>query len=233
MFEPFGPWRKVAVVAAHPDDEVLGFGGAMRRLTQAGVEVSVLIMATGLAARADRDADALAAGVADLRETARAANAELGVTDVGFCDFADNAMDGVPLLDVVKAVEEFLDARDCEAIFTHHSGDLNVDHRVVSQAVQTAARPLPDGAPAILHGEVLSSSEYALPEARFQPNCYVELGPALEVKCTAMAHYDGELRDFPHPRSLQAIRHLAGLRGSECGVQAAEAFRLVRAVNRL
>lgn len=225
--------RQVAVIAAHPDDEILAFGGTMHRLTECGTKVSVLILATGLAARTSAQDTVPDEGFEALRQSAIAANEVLGVSDVTFCDFPDNAMDSHPLLDVVKAIETFMAGKCCDAVLTHFIGDLNVDHQVVSRAVQTAARPLPSGSPGIFHGEVLSSSEYGFPELRFIPNTYVELGHSLEAKCEAMACYDQELRDFPHPRSLPAIRHLAALRGSEAGVTAAEALRTVRLTHRL
>jgi N-acetylglucosamine malate deacetylase 1 len=219
----------VAIIAAHPDDEVLGFGGTMHRISSNGGAVSVLILATGLAARQ-------AVGTVDptdltqLREHAENANTLLGVRDLQFADFPDNRMDTVALLDVVQRVEAFLEGVRPDAVFTHHVGDINVDHQITSKAVQTACRSLPGFAPTIIHGEVLSSTEYALSEDQIQPNLYVELGASLEKKVAAMACYKQELRDFPHPRSLEAIRTQAVLRGTQCGVSAAEAFRMVRKV---
>jgi N-acetylglucosamine malate deacetylase 1 len=219
----------IAVIAAHPDDEVLGFGGTMHRISSKGGAVSVLILATGLAARQTSGA-ADPSDLAQLREHSESANTLLGVRDLQFADFPDNRMDTVALLDVVHRVEAFLDGVKPDAVFTHHAGDLNVDHQITAKAVQTACRSLPGFAPTLIHGEVLSSTEYALPEDQIQPNMYVELGYSLDVKIAAMACYKEELRDFPHPRSLDAIRAQAALRGTQSGVSAAEAFRIVRKV---
>jgi LmbE family N-acetylglucosaminyl deacetylase len=218
---------EVGVIVAHPDDEVLAFGATMRLHADAGDRVRVLILATGLAAREQRGAspDALEA----LRASARRANAELGCTEVEFGDFPDNRMDSVPLLDVVKRVETFVDRCRSALIYTHHGGDLNVDHRATAAAVLTACRFLPGGlVTRIWAGEVLSSSEYADPADRFVPNAYINVATALEAKCRALVCYADEMREFPHPRSVDAIRHLAALRGSEAGYPAAEAFRIVR-----
>ncbi len=219
-----------AVIVAHPDDEVLGFGGVMARHADAGEAVHVMFLATGLAARHETntvDAGALAA----LRDQARAAATVLGAHPPDFADFPDNRMDSVPLLDIVRAVEGFLTAHTPTTVYTHHGGDLNIDHAVVARAVLTACRPLPGGSVRALYaGEVLSSSEYGHPDARFVPQRYVDIDAQLTRKCQALQCYHDELRSWPHPRSVAAVTHCARLRGSECGVPAAEAFQLIRAV---
>jgi LmbE family N-acetylglucosaminyl deacetylase len=201
--------KEVAVIVAHPDDEVLACGATMRLHADAGDRVRVLILATGLAAR-ERDA-ADPAALERLRAAARHANAELGCTEVEFGEFPDNRMDGVALLDIVKRIESFVGRHRPALVYTHHAGDLNVDHRATAAAVLTACRFLP-GAPA----------------DRFAPNAYVDIAAALDAKCRALGHYADEMRAFPHPRSIEAVRHLAALRGSEAGYVAAEAFRIVR-----
>lgn len=229
MIEGF---KRVAIVAAHPDDEVLGFGGTMHRITSRGGAVSVLILATGLAARKSTG-KVSSSSLTQLREQAEQANQILGVNELQFADFPDNRMDTVALLDVIHRVESFLKGVNPDAVFTHHVGDLNVDHQIASKAVQTACRSLPGNSPAILHGEVLSSTEYALPEEQILPNLYVELGTSLEKKLDAMRCYKDELREFPHPRSLEAIRALAVTRGTQGGIATAEAFRMARFVAQL
>lgn len=220
----------IAVVVAHPDDEVLGFGGAIARHADAGDAVRILCLATGLAAREANgapDASALEA----LRGQARSAAEVLGAAGIDFAEFPDNRMDSVALLDIVKRVEAFLGEVGASRVYTHHAGDLNIDHRICAQAVLTACRPLPGAAVhRLLAGEVQSSSEYTTPEERFQPTSYVDISAQLERKCAALACYRDEIRDWPHPRSLEAVRHLAHLRGSEAGLEAAEAFVLLREV---
>lgn len=220
----------IAVIAAHPDDEVLGFGGTIRRHADAGDAVHVLILATGAAARSD-DGAADESGIELLRSQARSAADILGIREIAFAKFPDNRMDTVPLLDVVKRVEAFLEECNAASVYTHHAGDLNIDHRVTARAVLTACRPLPGARVRRLYaGEVLSSSEYAAPEDRFQPNIYVDIAATLAKKCEALACYAGEVRDWPHPRSVEAVEALARLRGSECGHEAAESFVLVREI---
>lgn len=218
--------KRVAVIAAHPDDEILGFGGAIARHADAGVQVAILVLATGLASRGAANAGALAT----LREDGAKAAKILGAESIEFADFPDNRMDSVPLLDVVQKIESFLAAFPAEWVYTHHAGDLNVDHRVTQQAVLAACRPLP-GAPVrcILAGEVNSATDWAGPSApAFLPTEFVDISTVLERKISAMTCYAGELRSWPHARSLDGIRAQAQFRGCQVGVAAAEAFVTLR-----
>ena len=153
--------ESVAVVVAHPDDEILAFGGVMAKHASRGDDVHLLIMATGLAARSDNNT-VDASNLDSLRKDARAAAAVLGVTKIEFADFPDNRMDSVALLDVVKRIEQFIGQVQARTVYTHHEGDMNIDHTVIARAVLTACRPLPGASvQRIYSGEVLSSSEYA------------------------------------------------------------------------
>lgn len=220
----------VAVVVAHPDDEVLAFGGTICRHVDVGDTVYVLFVATGLASR-KADGQVSLEELQHLRRQAEAAGKVLGVTGMEFGDGPDNRMDTVALLDVVKRVERFLERTRAGIVYTHHAGDLNIDHEITARAVLTACRPQPGANVRMLYaGEVLSASEYTLPRDRFVPTCYLGIGPYLERKCAALQCYADELRAWPHPRSVEAIRALAQLRGAESGMEAAEALVLIREV---
>ena len=222
--------EKVAVVVAHPDDEVLAFGGSICRHVDFGESVSVLILATGLASRAT-DGVVCSDQLEKLRSEARAAAKIMGVTAIEFADFPDNRMDSVALLDVVKVISTFLEKISATTIYTHHVGDLNIDHSITARAVMTAARPLPGSCVnRIYAGEVLSSSEFSFRENRFVPTTYIAIESYLERKCVALNCYSTELRQWPHPRSIQAVKSLAQFRGSESGMTAAEGFLVVREV---
>jgi LmbE family N-acetylglucosaminyl deacetylase len=150
---------------------------------------------------------------------------------VDFENFRDNRMDSVDRLDVVKAIEAFLARTGADTVFTHHPGDINVDHGVVAHAVMTAARPLPGSrVRRIWSGEVLSSSEWGIPQERFVPQSYVDVTQTLPEKIRALSEYVDEIRPFPHPRSREAVEHLARLRGAEAGFRAAEAFVVLREI---
>jgi LmbE family N-acetylglucosaminyl deacetylase len=229
--------RRIAVIAAHPDDEVLGCGATIARHALAGHDVSVLILAEGVTSRfPTRNRRTAASGIAQLARSARAAHAILGSVEVQFLRFPDNRMDQVPLLDVVKAVELFLTRTRPQVVYTHFAHDLNLDHRVVSLAVETACRPLPalpgGGVETILCFEVASSTEWRWPGASvgFVPNYFVDVTATWDRKVRALAAYRSEMRPWPHPRSLQGIEHLARWRGATIGCPAAEAFVLARAL---
>ncbi len=212
----------LAAVVAHPDDEVLCCGGVLARHVRDGGRAAVLFLATGAGARGREPApDEIAA----LRAAAEQAAKVLGVGELRFADFPDNRMDSVPLLDVVHTVERFLAESGAEMVLTHYLGDLNIDHALVSRAVLTATRPLP-GAPvqAVFAGETLSATEWGFAERRFAPTTYADISKTLETKKQALCCYAKELRAFPHPRSIEAVEHLARLRGSESGFAAAEAY---------
>ena len=222
----------IAVIVAHPDDEILGFGGTMAHHVDNGGAVYVLILATGLASRevngmVDRN------GLDELRQQAETAGALIGVRNIEFGDFRDNQMDSVPLLDVVKRIEKFVANTSPHTVYTHHFGDLNIDHRVVARAAITACRPLTDtNTLEILAGEVNSSTEWAPPRDHFVPNEFIDISTVLDRKLRALACYSGELCDWPHPRSIQGVEALARWRGSQVGLDAAEAFSLVRRIRR-
>jgi len=223
---------KVLVVVAHPDDEVLGCGGTIARHVRAKDQVKVMILAEGVTSRASARSEGLRSrDVARLQAAARKANAALGVKDLVMLRMPDNRMDGVELLDVVKAIEvPFLKFRP-ETVYTHHPGDLNVDHGVVSRAVMTACRPVPGAKTRrILFFETPSSTEWnaGTPAVAFEPNWYCDISKTVGFKLRALRHYSSEMRRWPHPRSLRAVEHLARWRGASVGVSAAEAFVLAR-----
>lgn len=220
--------KNIAAIFAHPDDEILGCGGAMAWHADKGDQVRILILATGLRSRGPSED----AAIAKLRDQARKAASIVGAQKIEFADFPDNAMDSVPLLNVVKQVEAFFGGFRPDVVYTHHDGDLNVDHSVVHRAVATSLRPLPGSAPVeVLACEVNSSTEWGLPtQPPFTPTDFFDIGRFLDRKIKALEQYEGEMRDWPHPRSSLGVQTLAHWRGSQCGVKAAEAYRLVRRV---
>jgi len=218
--------KRVCAIFAHPDDEVLGCGGALAAHAAAGDEVQVMILATGLAAREGYDEEAIAA----LREDSESAARILGVESVIFKNFPDNSMDNVPLLQVVQETEKMIAAFQPSIIYTHHSGDLNVDHRIVNAAVATACRPLPSQPDlTVLACEVNSSTEWAMsPNDVFSPTEFLDITDHLEAKINALRCYKGEIRDWPHPRSVEGVEALARWRGSQSGMGLAEAYATMR-----
>ena len=222
----------VLVVAAHPDDEVLGCGATMARLVAEGDEVAILILGEGGTARLDRREDAPAGLVDELAALARSAGTILGVSSVMFGGLPDNRFDSLDLLDVVHLVERHIEDVRPRTVITHHPGDLNIDHQRTAAALLTATRPMPNSSVReVLAFEVLSATEWSFDRAQpFIPNVFVDIAEHLDTKLAALAVYENEMRAFPHPRSFDAVRSLATLRGSTAGLSAAEAFELIRQV---
>jgi len=221
---------RVLVIVAHPDDEVLGCGGTILRHVKAGDQVSVLILADGESSR-----EGGAARIAARAQAAREAAAILGVMQPILQGLPDNQLDSRPRLELVKLVERHIGEFAPGVVYTHHAGDLNVDHRRVHEAVVTACRPQ-QGHPVgrLLFFEMPSSTEWQPPRSDepFLPNCFVDISSVLELKMKALRAYDSEMRPWPHPRSYAGVEHLARWRGATVGCEAAEAFMLGREIRR-
>lgn len=226
---------KVVVIAAHPDDEILGCGATMAKHAKNGDQVFVHILAEGITSRDEkRDRSKHKNKLLELEKAAEAANKLLSVSSLTLHDLPDNRMDSLDRLDIIKVIEKIISEDQPDIIYTHHIGDVNIDHRRIHEAVVTACRPFPDHhhVRELLFFEVLSSTEWQPPGSApaFQPNWYVDVSDTLDKKLKALNEYDGEMRDWPHARSISAVNYLAKLRGANIGVEAAEAFILGRKI---
>lgn len=222
--------HSILILAAHPDDEVLGCGGTIAKLADEGAIVHVAFLADGVFSRAGEQT-AQQLELTSRRAAAHKACEILGVRSVSFGDFPDNRMDTIPLLDITQAVETLIAQHKPEMVFTHHAGDVNIDHRRLHEAVVTACRPQRrHPVKTLLCFEVPSSTEWQLPSSApaFTPNWFVDISATFIRKLAALEAYTDELRAWPHPRSRQGVEHLAHWRGATVGVDAAEAFILGR-----
>lgn len=222
----------VLVVAAHPDDEVLGCGGTLARWADAGWAINVLFMTDGVGARSGPGQE-LGCQAQDRRRAAERAATVLGIGAIEFLDFPDNRMDSLELLTVVKEIEYRLERISPQIVLTHHVGDVNIDHQVVHQATITACRPRPDlCVKELMFFEIASSTEWRPSGSAFPfvPDTFVDISETLPRKLDALKAYDSEIRPFPHPRSQQGVESLAKWRGATIGRPAAEAFILGRRV---
>ena len=222
--------NNVLVVAAHPDDEVLGCGGTISKLSAEGWDVNVLILGQGIVSRYDSDEQGVKSKTeSNISGHIEAASKILGVKKVFAFDLPDNSFDKNPLLETVRLVEKIKKQTNPSIVFTHFAEDLNIDHRITFNAVMTSFRPLPGETLASIYSfEVLSSTEYS--HFPFKPNCYFDISKHIQNKISAMNCYVTEVRDWPHPRSERSIKVLAEKRGSEIGIENAEAFVLIRGV---
>jgi len=218
----------VLVVAAHPDDEVLGCGGAIAKHVAEGDQVHVLFMTDGVSARGNASKDQFS----ERRTAIKKASSVLGTHSTTQLSLPDNRLDSLDLLDIVQRLEPLIDILSPELIYTHHHGDLNIDHQLTHQAVMTACRPQP-GTPIqeILGFEVASSTEWQAPGlAPFLPSLFVDISIYLELKMSALAAYSAEIRPEPHSRSMAAVQAAALVRGHSVGLGAAEAFMVIRSI---
>ena len=227
--------KTVLVVAAHPDDEVLGCGATSAWHATCGDRVEVLILGEGATSRASTDKIVGRRDeVTTLQAAATTAAKILGTCEPRFVGLADNRMDEEALLQIVKVIEAVVSEVRPAVIYTHFGGDLNVDHQIVHAAVLTACRPLPQSSVREIHTyETLSSTEWAATQQHraFEPNLFVDVGETLDRKLQALTAYHDEMRHFPHPRSLKAVEALAHFRGASVGLSAAEAFATVRRIS--
>jgi N-acetylglucosamine malate deacetylase 1 len=222
----------VLVIAAHPDDELLGCGGTIAKLSGDDV-VDIVILGEGLSSRLDRRDEVDPAALRRLHGDAKRVGELLGARSVEVAGLPDNRFDELAMLDVVKRVESFVMRRRPLSIYTHHPGDLNIDHGVTFRAVLTATRPVGDcHVRDVYTFEVASSTEWAFQQIApaFQPNVFVDISSTIDRKIDAMAVYESEARAFPHPRSAEALRAQARRWGSVTGLPYAEAFQLIRSI---
>lgn len=218
--------NKILIVAAHPDDEVLGAGGTILKHVKNGDQASVLILSDGESSRG-----ASAGKIRKRAEQAKKAAKLLGVKKVFLETLPDNKFDSVPLLEIVKKVEKIIYAVKPNIIYTHFSDDLNIDHQITFKAVLTACRPQPKFCVKEIYSfEVLSSTEWQAKKKKslFCPTDYNDISKFVNGKIKALEAYADELRAHPHPRSKEGVKILAKYRGLEVGYKFAEAFQAVR-----
>lgn len=224
--------KTVLVVAAHPDDEILGVGGTVARHVAEGDVVYALILGEGQTSRGTHREDVGREVVDELHCNTLESAHVIGFQKVFFADFPDNRFDDVDLLDIVKAVEQKVQELQPQVVYTHYSGDLNVDHQYTARAVLTATRPIGNYCVEEIYAfETLSSSEWNFDHSAqpaFNPNVFVDITDYYAQKEQAMNCYVSELCTFPHPRSLTGMDVLSRTRGMAAGMERAEAFMLIR-----
>lgn len=223
--------KKILIVAAHPDDEVLGCGGTIARLVEEGHEAYSLILGEGVTSRdIRRGKKAREKELKRLKTQALDANRILGTKDIFIHDLPDNRFDTVPFLEIVKTIERIKDEIEPDTIFTHYERDLNIDHQITYRAVITATRPMSnESVKEVYSFEVLSSTEWNFP-LTYSPDVYFDISNYLERKIEAMEKYKTELMNYPHPRSIEGIRLSAKKWGMQVGLEYAEAFKLIRMI---
>jgi len=216
--------RRVLVISAHPDDELLGCGGTVALHVDAGDAVTVVIACEG---------ESLRYGVGnvnqqqDIQEAARV----IGVTDVRTLGLPDQKLDTLNLVEIISLLEEVVDETRPNVVYCQHGGDINRDHQLLFEASLVATRPLEESIEAIYAFDTPSSTEWAYPRT-FVPDTWVDITTTLERKLAAMACYKSEVREYPHPRSLEALRNRAAYWGNQVALPATEVFMTIRRILR-
>ncbi len=218
---------KHLIIAAHPDDEILGCGGIINKLKKKGLDSYVLILTGGAETRYAKDMELV------LKNNAYEANKLVGTKEVFFEELPNQQLDTIPLLKIIQAIEKYIAEIKPEIVFTHHGGDLNKDHRLVYEATITAVRPIVGQMVKRIYSYyVPSSTEWNFIEGDkvFVPNVYIDIKEEVDTKIQAMRCYACECRPYPHPRSPEAIKAYAQYWGITVGIEYSEPFKLIRGV---
>ena len=216
---------RILIIAAHPDDEILGCGGLLSKYSNQA-EISIVFVAEGDSCRFDSSklTPLVLKEINHREECAREALSLFNITDIDFNRLPCGRLDSINIIDINKIIEKKILSFKPSIIFSHYSHDTNNDHRIVSRSVEMSARPVHEFTINTFSFEILSSSEWSL-QYPFRPNTFVHLSEDdIENKINALKIYDGEIREFPHSRSEEGIRSLSKYRGMQVGVNYAEAF---------
>lgn len=225
--------NNVLVFAAHPDDELLGLGATIKQLTQKGVMANAIILGEGLTSRKEIRTATSHEALDELKNNTLTAAKIIGYSNVDFCDLPDNRFDNVDLLDIIKTISAYIEKYEPDTIFTHHHGDLNIDHRITFDAVVTACRPVNNYCVQnIILFETPSSTEWNFKygDSAFRPNLFFDISNTVQYKLQAMECYLTETTVFPHPRSSESLETIAKRWGSVVGKRYVEAFEILRSI---
>jgi len=214
--------KRILVFVPHPDDEVLGCGGTIAKHTKSGDEVYLCIVTKAYTPDWSEEF------MKNRPKEVEKANKILGIEKTYFLDYPTVKLDTIPQKELNESISKVVNEVDPDIVYIPHKGDLNKDHRLVFEASLVATRPANYKVKRILSYETLSETEWGQPIEPFIPNVYVDISETFVTKIEAMKAYESELKQYPHPRSLEIVEALAKKRGSEVGVKFAEAFILVR-----
>ena len=224
--------QKILVVVAHPDDEILGMGGTIAKLSVQGKDVHVLIVTDGSSAQY-RGSENLQKIIDEKKLETKNACDRVGVKSIHYGGMPDMQLDVTPHIQVNQAIEKVIDEIQPDAVFTHFYGDVNLDHQCVFRSVMVAVRPVADQVVKEVYCfNVPSSTEWNVFNATtmFMPNIVVDIADFAEQKYAALAEYKTELREYPHPRSIEHIRKQDEAEGLKAGLLCGESFMLIRKV---
>ena len=222
--------KRILIIASHPDDETLGCGGLISKLKKQGADFFVLFIGEGSTCRfKDPSSKEALSSIENRNFCAKKTMEFLGIDDYYFNNFPCGRFDTVPILEINKVIENIISEFKPDTIFSHSPNDANSDHQITYKSTIISTRPgALNSVESVYTFEVLSSSEWSFLKT-FKPNYFIELNQKdVDVKCEALGIYESELKDYPFPRSSEGIKTLAMLRGMQSGFYYAEAFSLIR-----
>ncbi len=216
------------IIAAHPDDEVLGCGGTAVRLVQEGHSVIPVIVCENATVRYESDK------ATQLEEWSKKSANILGISEPEFLRLSDQRLDSYSALEMAQLIEKKIFEIKPDVVFTHHGGDINKDHRILFDATLVATRPLPGSSvKSVYTYETISSTEWGFTDyyPKFSPNTFYDISETLTLKINAFMQYESEIKKYPHPRSPEGIEVRAKDWGTRIGLKAAEPFQLIRRIS--
>jgi N-acetylglucosamine malate deacetylase 1 len=219
--------HNILVIAPHPDDEILGCGGTIKRFSSKGDKIYILIATRGKPEMYSEER------IIKVREEAIQAHKILGVTETRFLNFPAPDLDLISLAEISEAISSVITEFEIDTLFLPHRGDIHNDHKAVFDAGLVASRPVNNYMVTRVYSyETLSETEWAAPfcSETFIPTYFINISDFFSYKLEAMQCYKSQLREFPNPRSVKSIEALANLRGGTIGVYYAEAFFAIRVI---
>ena len=211
---------KILIVAAHPDDEILGVGGTILKHKEKGDEVFVCMVTKGY--KPEWSEEFIKTKLIEAKKVDNL----LGIKKRFFCDFPTVKLNTIPHGKINEKISEIIKKIDPNIVYTHFEKDVNRDHGIIFNAIMVATRPINKKKIKVICFETLSSSEWN--HESFSPNFYVDIGKFIKRKIEAFSIYKSEVKKYPHPRSREGIEILAKKRGMEISLPYAEAFIIVR-----
>lgn len=221
--------KKILIIVAHPDDEILGCGGTSAKLSLEN-QIHILILVDAITSRKDNISES---ELKELKQTTIKATEILGIRDIYFENLPDNSFDSIPLLKIIKKIDAYISKINPDIIFTHHHSDLNIDHRLTFQAVLTCCRPQPNfNHPDIYAFEIPSSTDWQniTGDNIFKPNVFIDISNTINLKLKALESYKSEMQEYPHSRSIKGVKIMAQDWGRKVGRNYVEAFELIRSI---